>query len=64
MLSHCSCSRPPRRTDPRQGPALVIGSRVGGGRVIPGTEYTTLGMVPEHNLNPQKARIPLTLALT
>jgi L-asparaginase len=32
--------------------------------VIPRTEYDELGMVPADNLNPQKARVLLMLALT
>jgi L-asparaginase len=45
-------------------PAFVIASRVGNGRVIGRTEYDKLGLVPADNLNPQKARILLMLALT
>lgn len=47
---------------------LVRSSRVGNGRVIELTanreEYDALGMIPADNLNPQKARILLMLALT
>jgi L-asparaginase type II len=53
-------------TNPR--PALVRSSRVGSGRVIALTglreEYDALGVIPGDNLNPQKARILLMLALT
>jgi L-asparaginase len=45
-------------------PALVMSSRVGNGRVIPRQEYDELGMIPADNLNPQKARVLLMLALT
>ncbi|HEU5259611.1 MAG TPA: asparaginase [Vicinamibacterales bacterium] len=50
------------------GPVLVRSSRVGSGRVIGLTglreEYDALGLIPGDNLNPQKARILLMLALT
>ena len=50
------------------GPVLVRSSRVGSGRVIGLTglreEYDALGLIPADNLNPQKARILLMLALT
>jgi L-asparaginase len=50
------------------GPVLVRSSRVGSGRVIGLTglreEYNALGLIPGDNLNPQKARILLMLALT
>ena len=53
-------------TNPR--PVLVRSSRVGSGRVIGLTglseEYDALGVIPGDNLNPQKARILLMLALT
>ena len=39
-------------------------TRVGNGRVIARKEYDELGMIPADNLNPQKARILLMLALT
>lgn len=45
-------------------PAFVIASRVGNGRVIPRAEYDELNLIPADNLNPQKARILLMLALT
>jgi L-asparaginase len=49
-------------------PVLVRSSRVGSGRVIGLTglreEYDALGLIPGDNLNPQKARILLMLALT
>jgi len=45
-------------------PALVRSSRVGNGRVIALKEYDAMGMIPADNLNPQKARILLMLALT
>jgi L-asparaginase len=45
-------------------PILVRSSRVGSGRVIGRDEYDRIGMVSSDNLNPQKARILLMLALT
>ncbi len=47
-----------------QKPVLVRASRTGSGRVIATTEHDKLGLVPADNLNPQKARILLMLALT
>ena len=45
-------------------PVLVRASRVGSGRVTGSDELERLGMIPADNLNPQKARILLMLALT
>lgn len=45
-------------------PVLVRSSRVGSGRVIARREFEPLGMIAGDNLNPQKARILLMLALT
>ena len=45
-------------------PVLVRGSRTGSGRVIRTTVYDEMGLIPADNLNPQKARILLMLALT
>lgn len=45
-------------------PVLVRASRVGNGRVLGRDEFDRLGMIPADNLNPQKARILLMLALT
>ena len=45
-------------------PVLVRASRVGNGRVTASDELDRLGMIPADNLNPQKARILLMLALT
>lgn len=45
-------------------PVLVRTSRVGNGRVIAQKDYDVMGMVPGGNLNPQKARVLLMLALT
>jgi len=42
----------------------VRSNRTGNGRVIPRKEYDAEHMVPADNLNPQKARILLMLALT
>ena len=47
-----------------QKPVIVRSTRTGNGRVIPRKEYDAEGMVPGDNLNPQKARILLMLALT
>jgi L-asparaginase len=43
---------------------MVIASRVGNGRVLVRTDYDALGLIPADNLNAQKARILLMLALT
>jgi L-asparaginase len=45
-------------------PVLVRSNRTGNGRVVAGELYDSLGMIPADNLNPQKARILLMLALT
>ena len=45
-------------------PVIVRSNRTGNGRVIPRKEYDAEHMVPADNLNPQKARILLMLALT
>jgi L-asparaginase len=45
-------------------PVIVRSNRTGNGRVIPRKDYDAEGMVPGDNLNPQKARILLMLALT
>jgi len=45
-------------------PLLVRSNRTGNGRVIGRKEYDELGYVPADNLNPQKSRILLMLALT
>jgi L-asparaginase len=45
-------------------PVIVRSSRVGNGRVIGRPEYDEIGTVPGDNLNPQKARVLLMLALT
>jgi L-asparaginase type II len=45
-------------------PVLVRSNRTGNGRVVALPEYDALGMVPADNLNPQKARVLLMLALT
>lgn len=44
-------------------PILVRSNRTGNGRVIALPDYDSLGMIPADNLNPQKARILLMLAL-
>jgi len=45
-------------------PILIRASRAGNGRVNPRDEYDQMGMIPADNLNAQKARILLMLALT
>jgi L-asparaginase type II len=45
-------------------PVLVRSNRTGNGRVASNAEYDALGMIAADNLNPQKARILLMLALT
>jgi L-asparaginase len=45
-------------------PVLVRSSRVGSGRVVGRDEYDRIGMISGDNLNPQKARVLLMLALT
>jgi L-asparaginase len=45
-------------------PVIVRSNRTGNGRVIPRKEYDAEHMVPADNLNPQKARVLLMLALT
>jgi L-asparaginase len=45
-------------------PVVVRSSRTGTGRVIARKEYDELGYVAADNLNPQKSRILLMLALT
>ena len=45
-------------------PVLVRSSRLGNGRVVGSDVYDRMGMIPADNLNPQKARILLMLALT
>ena len=45
-------------------PVLVRSNRTGTGRVVALPDYDALGMVPADNLNPQKARFLLMLALT
>jgi len=49
---------------PELRPVFVRSNRTGNGRVIARDEYDAMGMVPADNLNPQKARILLMLALT
>ena len=45
-------------------PVLVRSNRTGNGRVIARDDYDKMGLIPADNLNPQKARILLMLALT
>jgi len=45
-------------------PVLVRSNRTGNGRVVAREDYDLMQMIPADNLNPQKARILLMLALT
>ncbi len=45
-------------------PVIVRSNRTGNGGAIPRKEYDAEHMVPADNLNPQKARVLLMLALT
>jgi L-asparaginase type II len=47
-----------------KGTVIVRSNRTGSGRVPPREEYEASGMIGADNLNPQKARILLMLALT
>ncbi len=47
-----------------KGTVIVRSNRTGSGRVPAREEYDSLGMIAADNLNPQKARILLMLALT
>jgi L-asparaginase len=49
---------------PDRRPVVVRSSRVGNGRVLGTETWEKLGAVPADNLNPQKARVLLILALT
>jgi L-asparaginase len=46
------------------GCTVVLSSRAGSGRTFPARRYAAQGFLNADNLNPQKARILLTLALT
>ena len=48
----------------KAGVTVVVSSRAGSGRVFPGSRLVNAGLIPADNLNPQKARILLSLALT
>ncbi len=50
--------------DPAHRPVVVRSARVGNGRVTPSSEYDALHTIAADNLNPQKARVLLMLALT
>jgi L-asparaginase len=45
-------------------PVMVRSARVGNGRVVANQPYDDMRMIPADNLNPQKARVLLMLALT
>jgi L-asparaginase len=48
----------------KAGVTVVVSSRAGSGRVFPGSRIVAAGLIPADNLNPQKARVLLSLALT
>ena len=48
----------------KQGVVVVQSTRAGSGRVFRGTKSRSLGFISADNLNPQKARLLLALALT
>lgn len=48
----------------REGVSIVLSTRAGSGRAMIGRDLRARGMVSADNLNPQKARILLSLALT
>ena len=50
--------------DPASRPVVVRSARVGNGRVTPSSAYDAVGAIAADNLNPQKARVLLMLALT
>jgi L-asparaginase len=56
--------KPLMKLKPEARPVLVRSSRVGNGRVVNAKDYEPFGTIGADNLNPQKARILLMLALT
>jgi len=48
----------------KAGIPVVVSTRAGSGRVVQRTHYDSRGLIAADNLNPQKARILLMLALT
>jgi len=50
--------------EPARRPVVVRSARVGNGRVTARSTYDELGAIPADNLNPQKARVLLMVALT
>lgn len=64
MLSNQEKAAVKAARDSASGIVFVRASRVPNGRVIPHREHDDLGIIPADNLNPQKARILLMLALT
>jgi L-asparaginase/glutamin-(asparagin-)ase len=50
--------------DPSKRPVVVRSARVGNGRVTPSGAYDAMDAIAADNLNPQKARVLLMLALT
>jgi L-asparaginase len=56
--------KPLMKMKPEARPVLVRSSRTGNGRVVNTKDYEPFGTIAADNLNPQKARILLMLALT
>ena len=52
------------KMDRAKRPIVVRSARVGNGRVTPRADYDAIGAIAADNLNPQKARVLLMLALT
>ena len=48
----------------KAGVTVLVSSRAGSGRTFPSSKVVDAGLIPADNLNPQKARILLSLALT
>ncbi len=48
----------------KAGVSVLVSSRAGSGRTFPSSRIVDAGLIPADNLNPQKARILLSLALT
>lgn len=63
MLSDAEKGAVTRSCERGLGTVFVRSSRLGNGRVLPRKDHDDLGIIPADNLNPQKARILLMLAL-
>jgi L-asparaginase len=63
VACQATTTRPSVRSRSASRPVLVRSSRVGSGRVNGRDESDRIGMVSGDNLNPQKARVLLMLAL-